>query len=379
MMGRDIPPLSQLASIAARTFWRNFSGSFSSPSAVGDFGAGCSGCAGAVIAGAAGPPGSWDFLSCKVTRPCSRTPLAKDCSTFALMFSRKASTSCAGACSACTACTGTAVTGSRGAGMSSRTCSNLPLLAASRRPFFTFALFSDFSDFTAAASGAAPDAAVFSEDISFKTSVSLPLSLASISTPRSSDRTCASSAEGAAGGISLTICESTSFTLPISLASARTSFSCIFTFITSVSSACNWDSAAIASRTSAIFPESLASSRASRSWTLSSSASLHSLEVPVVAGAMPRWAAISSRICFIFPDSLASNNASRNSPCTFWVRCSPEISSSTVFIVPLSLAPCRTCRISVFSRRMSSNSFWFMAILRAASRSPDSAACSSRP
>ena len=37
---------------------------------------------------------------------------------------------------------------------------------------------------------------------------------------------------------------------------------------------------------------------------------------------MPR---VSSRICFIFPDSLASNNASRNSPCTFWVFCSPEI------------------------------------------------------
>ena len=32
----------------------------------------------------------------------------------------------------------------------------------------------------------------------------------------------------------------------------------------------------------------------------------------------------------------------------------PSHSSSTVFIVPLSLAPCRTCRISVFSRRMSS-------------------------
>mmetsp|Transcript_20835 Transcript_20835/g.43489 ORF Transcript_20835/g.43489 Transcript_20835/m.43489 type:complete len:296 (-) Transcript_20835:470-1357(-) len=292
------------------------------------------------------------------------------------MFSRKASTSCD-----CTGVAGTAATGSRdgSAGMSFRTFSNFPLLAASRMALLTFAPLSDFSaTFTGTAASlapAAPDAAVFLDDISFKTSGSLPESLASISRPRSSDRTCSSSAEGAAGGISLTICESTSLTLPISLASARTSFSFIFTFITSVSSACTWDSVAIASRTSAILPDSLASSRASLNWTFSSSASLD----VVPAWEMPRWAAISSRICFIFPDSLASNNASRNSPCTFWVFCSPEISSSTVFIAPESLAPWRTCRISVFSRRMSSNSFWFMAILRAASRSPDFADCSSRP
>ena len=50
--------------------WPNFFRS--SCSAVGDFGAGCAGCAaGAVVAGAAGPPGSWDFLRCKVTRPAA--------------------------------------------------------------------------------------------------------------------------------------------------------------------------------------------------------------------------------------------------------------------------------------------------------------------
>ena len=44
----------------------------SSCSAVGDFGAGCGGCAAGAVAGAAGP-GSWDFLRCKVTRPTART------------------------------------------------------------------------------------------------------------------------------------------------------------------------------------------------------------------------------------------------------------------------------------------------------------------